>query len=63
MTPRQIREAAGLTLIAAAVGANKAENTVRTYEANPDFVSKKSRRELDAYYATLVASAVSTEAR
>jgi hypothetical protein len=53
MNPKQVRKAAGLSLIQAAVGAGKAENTVRMYEANRGAVSEESRAVLDAFYAGL----------
>jgi hypothetical protein len=53
MTPREIRKAAGLSLIQAAVGAKKAEATVRLYEADRNGVNDRSRADLDAFYAGL----------
>jgi hypothetical protein len=55
-SPKEIREAAGLSLIAAAVGAGCAEGTTRLFEASRDAVSAKSRARLDAYYSKLEAS-------
>jgi len=63
MQARQVREALGLSLIQVAVGAQKAENTVRLYEANPTAVNRKSRAALDAYYAGLREHLPSMEAR
>lgn len=57
MSPKEIRKAAGLSLIAAAVGAKKAEATVRLYEADREAVSEASRADLDAFYEGLRASA------
>jgi hypothetical protein len=56
-TPKEIRKAARLTLIAVAVGAKKAEGTVRVYEANRSAVSEQSREILDEYYLRLAARA------
>jgi hypothetical protein len=63
MTPREIRQHAGLTVIAAAVGAGTAEGTTRLYEANRDAVSQRSRTKLDAFYAGLRARLEPTEVR
>ena len=53
LPPREVRIAAGLSLIAAAVGAGAAEGTTRLYEANPLAVSPKPRARLDAFYSGL----------
>ncbi|MGH7296449.1 MAG: helix-turn-helix domain-containing protein [Polyangiaceae bacterium] len=54
-TPKQIRKAARLSLIAAAVGAGVSETTCRVYEASRDAVSDEVRARLDAYYKQLAA--------
>ena len=51
--PRDIRKAAGLPLIAAAVGARTSETTARIYEANRESVNTETRARLDAFYAGL----------
>jgi hypothetical protein len=52
-TPKEIRQAARLSLIAAAVGAGTSETTARVYEANPTAVSASTRAKLDAFYRDL----------
>ncbi len=56
LTPKELRVRAGLTLIQAAVLACKAEATIRIYEGNREGVSKRSRTDLDAFYARLAAT-------
>jgi hypothetical protein len=55
-TPKDIRKAAGLPLIAAAVGAGTSETTTRVYEANRDAVNESSRARLDAWYERLAST-------
>jgi transcriptional regulator with XRE-family HTH domain len=52
-TPREIRKAAHLSLIAAAVHAGVSETTARIYEADRASVSEEKRAQLDTYYARL----------
>jgi hypothetical protein len=54
--PKEVRKRAGLSLIAAAVGAGVSETTTRVYEANPEAVSIESRTRLDAFYESLRAA-------
>ncbi|MEO8800365.1 MAG: hypothetical protein ABI551_20910 [Polyangiaceae bacterium] len=51
--PKEVRKAAKLSVIAAAVYAGVSETTCRLYEADPGAVSPPSRAKLDAYYARL----------
>jgi len=53
MKPKEIRKAAGVSLIAAAVGAGVSETTARIYEANADAVTPEKRARLDSFYASL----------
>jgi hypothetical protein len=53
MTPKELRKAAKLSLIAVAVGAKTSENTTRLYEASRKAVSEGPRARLDAFYAEL----------
>lgn len=53
--PKEIRKLLGIPLIAAAVGAKRAENTARLYEANRLAVSEGARADLDRFYVALEA--------
>lgn len=54
MHPREIRLAAHVSQIQAAVRTGTSEPTIRIYEANPDAVVTPAKRSrLDAYYAEL----------
>ena len=53
LSPRDIRRAAGLPLIAAAVGSHVSETTARVYEADRKAVSPQSRSRLDSFYSKL----------
>lgn len=55
MTPQQVRQAAGLTQIQAAVYAGVSPPTLRLYERAPDLPAEIQRRRLDAYYQRLAA--------
>lgn len=58
LSPRQVRERAGVSQIQAAVRSGTSEPTVRLYEANPDAVKHATKRaSLDAYYASLASRA------
>ena len=56
MTPRQLRQAAGLTQIQAAVYAGASPPPLRMYEASRAAPSEPIQRKLDAYYRRLGAS-------
>ena len=49
-TPKQIRKARGLSLIAAAVGAGVAEATARIFEIDRNAVTDVPREKLDKFY-------------
>lgn len=53
LKPKEARLRAGLSLIAAAVGAGASETTVRLYEAHRQAVSQRKREALDAFYSRL----------
>lgn len=61
MDPKTIRQQHGLSLIAAAVGANVAEGTARVFEANPNAVGPKARAKLLAFYANLARKTTDVE--
>jgi hypothetical protein len=60
--PKEIRRAARMPLVAAAVGAGTAETTARVYEANREGVNVDSREKLDRFYAALEAKLASSAA-
>lgn len=51
--PKEIRKAAGVSLVAAAVHAGVNEATARVFEADEEAVNDSSRAKLRAFYATL----------
>ena len=54
MRPREIRQAAKVSQIQAAVRTGTSEPTVRLYEANPNAIAAPDKRAaLDAFYAQL----------
>lgn len=57
LSPREVRLAAGVTQIQAAVYSGTSEPTVRLYEASPAAVAHpEKRRALDVLYAELAAT-------
>ncbi len=53
MKAKELRKAAGVSLIQAAVAAGVAEGTYRVFEANPDAVSPEKRAKCEAFCAKL----------
>jgi hypothetical protein len=52
-SPKEIRTAAGVSLVVVAVRAKTTEHTARIYEANREAVSQSKREALDRVYAEL----------